>query len=108
MTSSKNLVVTIHDMIHLHHPSLAHTVYYQTILKKCLKGSGGVIAVSDWAKSELHQYLEVDRARIKVVRNGLETFWFEKTPTATSPQKPGRKPYFLCLSNTKKHKTMEK
>jgi len=102
MKSSPNLVITIHDLIHLHKPNLAHKLYYNTVLKKTLRGAGAVITVSDWAKRELNKYLKTDLKKIVVVRNGLEPRWFEKP----LENKGSEKPFFLALGNTKKHKNV--
>jgi glycosyltransferase involved in cell wall biosynthesis len=100
--SSKNLVVTIHDLIHLHQPTLGHKIYYNTVLKKTLSKAGAVITVSDWAKKELHKYLNTDLKKISVIRNGLEPRWFGENSESHSKENP----FFLALGNTKRHKNI--
>jgi glycosyltransferase involved in cell wall biosynthesis len=95
------MVVTIHDLIHLDHPSFGHALYYKFVVKKALNSSAKIITVSHWTKDELTKALGTDAEKINVVKNGLEPFWFTK-----STQTLERIPTFLCLSNLKPHKNI--
>jgi glycosyltransferase involved in cell wall biosynthesis len=97
-------VVTIHDLIHWHEPSWARKIYYSQVLKNGLKKARGIIAVSDWTRRELLEFLGSagSPSKIKVVRNGLEKMWFE----SGNPGKEPERPFFLTLSNPKSHKNL--
>jgi glycosyltransferase involved in cell wall biosynthesis len=95
------MVVTIHDLIHMDHPTLGHALYYKYIVKRALNNSAKIITVSHWTKNELSKVLKISDDKIIVVKNGLEPMWF--TP---SSQQLERIPTFLCLSNLKPHKNV--
>lgn len=105
LKTSPKMVITIHDLIHLHKPSLAHKTYYNTVLRRALVSTGGIIAVSEWAKKDLNKYLSIDMKKISVVRNGLEPLWFEKGKGGKNEDV--EKPFYLCLGNTKPHKNIK-
>jgi glycosyltransferase involved in cell wall biosynthesis len=96
-------VVTIHDLIHLKNPSLAHKIYYNTILKSSLSSARAVMTISQWTKDDVCRKLGVAENKVHVVRIGLEKIWFEHGPS----QKLAHPPTFLVLSNLKEHKNVK-
>jgi glycosyltransferase involved in cell wall biosynthesis len=99
----KKSVITIHDLIHWHEPSFFRKIYYSAIVKRALKQAKGIIAVSHWTKRDLVDFMEENTGdKISVIRNGLEEEWFEKPKILKKPERP----FFLAISNLKKHKNL--
>lgn len=106
-------VITIHDLIHLKEgASLAHRIYYNTIVKRGLQKCSRVIAVSKWTKNDIVDCLKVPTDKIDVIPNGLEQGWFASTPIIPTENKfrearQLRLPYVCCVANPKRHKNLQ-
>jgi glycosyltransferase involved in cell wall biosynthesis len=101
---TKNTVVTIHDLIHLHSASQIKKAYFRQIVRRGLLSSGALIAVSEWTARELSEFLGSDKTpSITVIGNSLEDDWLapaSRSPKATSAVN------VLAVSNPKPHKNI--
>lgn len=68
-------VATCHDLIPLRHASPLRRILYRRRVG-ALAGATRVIAVSDWTRRELVASLGLDPARIRVIPNPLDPFFF--------------------------------
>ena len=106
----KKLVVTIHDLIHLHFkedlPSPLARLYAQTILPEIVNHADHMIAVSQYTKDDLVKTLGANPAKITVVHHGIDSNFLEMdAPKPNSVPTPSS-PYFLYVGLLKKHKNI--
>ncbi len=96
------VVVTIHDLIHLHQPQrnpLARP-YANWMLRRAVRKSSRVITVSHAVATELIDELGADAARIVVAPNGIDDRFHAATVEEESRA-------FLYVGNDKPHKGVE-
>jgi glycosyltransferase involved in cell wall biosynthesis len=69
------VVVTIHDVIYLackeYLPSRAGRLYYHAMMAASVRLADRIITVSEYSKSEIVRFLNVDPARIEVIHSGV-------------------------------------
>lgn len=97
------IVVTIHDLIHLHQPlrnPLAR-LYAKWMLRRAARRSAAVIAVSNCVASEIVNELAAPREKVFVVPNGIDQR-FVSTPRT----REAREPFVLFVGNDKPHKNL--
>ncbi|HEY0144122.1 MAG TPA: glycosyltransferase family 1 protein [Thermoanaerobaculia bacterium] len=93
------VIVTIHDLIHLHQPlrnPLAR-LYAKTMLRRAVRKARVVLTVSDAVRHELES--ELGARNVIVTPNGIDAEFF-----ADGPKGEGR--YFLYAGNDKPHKNV--
>jgi glycosyltransferase involved in cell wall biosynthesis len=99
--TSLPLVVTIHDLIHLHQPlrNPLAPFYARAMIGRALRTSSRVLTVSETVKRQLADELGADASRIHVTPNGVEPL----RGSRTAQSGPG---YFLFVGNDKPHKNV--
>lgn len=106
----KKLIVTIHDLIHLHFkedlPSSLARLYAQTVLPKIAHRADHIIAVSQHTKNDLVKTLSINPAKITVIHHGIELSFLETQTSKPSPANTVSSPYFLYVGLLKKHKNV--
>ena len=98
------VIVTIHDLIHLHQKQgnpLA-SVYARTMIGRAVRKSVRVLTVSQAVKNEIVRELACDAAKILVTPNGVDDRFRVSAPN------PAPSPYFLYVGNDKTHKNVER
>lgn len=67
-------IVTIHDLICIHHPRQHKFQYlfFKTVVPLLIKKCTAIFTVSETARDEISRYYSVDRKRIFVVPNGVD------------------------------------
>lgn len=96
------VVVTIHDLIHLHvrHRNPLAPLYARAMLRRAVTKSRGVLTVSDAVRRELIDELRCPPEKIRVAPNGIDALF---TPDGARPR---RAPYFFYAGNDKPHKNV--
>jgi len=96
--TSLPLVVTIHDLIHLHQPmrNPLAPLYARTMLRRAVRNARCVLTVSDAVKRELET--ELGAREVIVTPNGID---------AIEPRTDGDGTTFLYVGNDKPHKNVE-
>jgi glycosyltransferase involved in cell wall biosynthesis len=96
------VVVTIHDLIHLHvrHRNPLAPLYARTMLRRAIAKSRRVLTVSEAVRRELIAELRCPAERIAVTPNGIDARFRPDGP------RPRRPPYFLYAGNDKPHKNV--
>ena len=96
------VVVTIHDLIHLHqkqrNPLAA--VYARTMIGRAVRKSVRILTVSESIRSEIVRELGCDAAKVIVTPNGIDDRFRASGPN------PAPSPYFLYAGNDKPHKNV--
>jgi len=91
-------VVTIHDLIHLHHRNPLGRLYARSMIGRAVRGSRRVITVSGTVRGQIAA--EFGHAeKIAVTPNGVDALF-----TPDGPRAGGR--YFLFVGNEKPHKNV--
>jgi glycosyltransferase involved in cell wall biosynthesis len=106
MLTGKRLVVTIHDLFHLATLSELQGVhkrlYARLLFGAVARKAERVICVSEFTAGELARLTGMERARMRVIHNGVEPSWSGVERVAP---RDGR-PYFLYVGNVKPHKNL--
>jgi len=106
--------VTIHDMQYKRHPEdlsfLARCVSDVLIRMACLR-CDSVIAVSQFTKNEIIEFLSVRKDSVFVIHEGVDPFFQKKlhnkeVRSVLKELLPWEVPYILCVSNTYPHKNV--
>jgi glycosyltransferase involved in cell wall biosynthesis len=97
------VVVTIHDLIHLHQPfrNPFKPLYARVMLRRAVRKASAVLAVTETVRRQIEQ--ELGGARVFVTPNGVDVP--VAPPEETNPISRGR--YFLYAGNDKPHKNVE-
>lgn len=95
------VVVTIHDLIHIHQPlrNPFAPLYARTMIGRAVARTRRVITVSEAVKRDIAETFVVAPERIAVTPNGVDARFFAAGPAAS-----GR--YFLFAGNDKPHKNV--
>jgi len=95
------IVVTIHDLIHLHRPlrNPLAPLYARTMIGRAARKAARVLTVSESVKRDLIAELGCDEQKIVVTPNGVDEIFFRR---AESPPLH----YFIYAGNDKAHKNV--
>ncbi|HVS16208.1 MAG TPA: glycosyltransferase family 1 protein [Thermoanaerobaculia bacterium] len=110
------VVVTVHDVIHLLFPELlpnrAALHYARFMLRRAVRRSRGVIAVSHATRDDLVETVGAEPQRIRVIHNGVEGRFAHRLEPAEVEARLARhglaSPYLLYVGNSKAHKNLER
>jgi glycosyltransferase involved in cell wall biosynthesis len=94
------IVVTIHDLIHLHQPmrNPLASIYARAMLRRAVHKAARVLTVSDAVRRELET--ELGARDVLVTPNGID-------PPVALQVTPASPPLFLFVGNDKPHKNVE-
>jgi len=95
-------IFTIHDLSHIYCPENSSPLirlYYATILKRACHRAAKILTVSEFTRAQIVEWSGVAEEKVCNVGCGVETAY---TPAGESYGLPF--PYFLCVSNRKRHK----
>jgi len=93
-------VVTIHDLIHLHHKNPLARAYARTMIGRAVRRSRRVITVSSSVRDDIVRVFGHPE-KIAVTPNGVDPIF-----TAAGKKAEGR--YFLFVGNDKPHKNVDR
>ena len=93
-------VVTIHDLIHLHHRNPLARAYARSMIGRAVRRSSAVITVSEAVRNDIAATFG-HRDKIAVTPNGVDPDF-----NRTGPKAEGR--YFLFVGNEKPHKNVSR
>lgn len=101
---SKRQVITIHDLIAIHHPKQHPNQYryFRYFLPHLLKRCEAVFTVSEFTKSDVCNFYNYPAERIHVVPNGVDLTAFSHGISNTSAS-----PYLLIVGANYPHKNVE-
>jgi glycosyltransferase involved in cell wall biosynthesis len=112
-------IATVHDLNHLKYGNAKQKIYYHVLLKRFAKKASALLTVSEFAKKELCDWLQLASARVDVAYNAIEPSFVKPLQPLTDADRSefqalsDRKSwnvrsgeYFICLSNSKPHKNL--
>ncbi|AJQ26017.1 glycosyltransferase family 4 protein [Pelosinus fermentans] len=98
-----NQIITIHDLIPIHHP-MQHKLqylYFKYYLSKLIKDCKAIFTVSQTAKEDICGYYKLKPERVFVVPNGVDSMMFSRDNVYTSQD-----PYLLVVGAAYHHKNI--
>ncbi|PJA88150.1 MAG: hypothetical protein CO140_00420, partial [Candidatus Moranbacteria bacterium CG_4_9_14_3_um_filter_40_7] len=114
-------IVTIHDLILLHFPTLRGTTLgpvcywfkfwmYEIVIRFAIKQSKKIIAVSEFTKKDLLKNYAIDPSKIEVTYEACDDFcnWRPEKEDQILKKYAIMKPYLLYVGNAYPHKNLEK
>lgn len=105
----KKLIITIHDLIHLHFPdhltSPLARLYSSTLLPLILRRADQIIAVSKFTKDDLIKTLRIDARKITVIHHGVDPRFNINLATKKNNGSEKEK-YLLYVGLIKQHKNV--
>jgi glycosyltransferase involved in cell wall biosynthesis len=111
---TKKRVVTIHDVFHLvffNRLNLPKKIYSKTMLNLATRYADKIITVSNFSESEIMRHIKINRDKIKVINNAVNTDIF-KALNGNAPNDINKKlvppeKYILYVGNIKFHKNIK-
>lgn len=116
----KPIVITIHDLILLHFPTLKGTtlspvlywikfLMYKIVINSAIKRSKKIIAVSEFTKNDILKNYEIPAEKIQVSYEACENFCAisRKSDAEILKEYGIMKPYILYVGNAYPHKNLE-
>lgn len=107
----KNQILTIHDLIALNFPHQYRFQYYyfRYLVPLLAKNSKKIIAISEFTKSELISFYNIDESKIEVIYNGASRLGKNNSLDIVNQQKiiTKDKPYFIAVGANYQHKNIE-
>jgi glycosyltransferase involved in cell wall biosynthesis len=101
-----NLLVTVHDVLHLAMPQYAKGIlkqtYARTMFRAVRRRARAVICDSDFTADELQRLTPPSRQIVRRIYDGVDDSWFH-IPEAPSPH---ARPYLVYVGNVKPHKNL--
>ena len=101
---AKRQIITIHDLIAIHHPNQHPNQhrYFRYFLPLLIRKCEAVFTVSETTKSDICNYYGYPSERIHVVPNGIDASLFTQDTIETLPS-----PYLLIVGANYPHKNVE-
>jgi glycosyltransferase involved in cell wall biosynthesis len=93
-------VVTVHDLIHLHHPNPLARLYARQMISRAVRNSRRVLTVSEAVKRDIVATFGCRGDHVVVTPNGVGAPF-----SSAGPAPEGR--YFLYVGNDKPHKNVD-
>jgi glycosyltransferase involved in cell wall biosynthesis len=95
------VVLTIHDLTHLHYYKVYHRLYYNYIIKKLVTYANLIITVSDFSKSEFLSWSGMSREKVVRIYNGVSNDFSSIGNVFTADR-----PYILYVGNRRSYKNV--
>ncbi len=117
----KKFIVTIHDLILFHYPTVRNTTHnrffyylklaaYHWIIWSAARRAAKAIAVSDFTRKDIIDELKIDPNKIEMIHEGCDfRCYVPKQPAEEILKKYGIiKPYIIYVGNAYPHKNLER
>jgi glycosyltransferase involved in cell wall biosynthesis len=109
-----NLLVTIHDLIHILDPAIAHQLtsrlYARPMLKFAARRARRIVTVSQYSKAQIVQQLGVHPEKVIVIYNGVHPRFhcqdLHEARKGVDRAFSLDRPYLLYVGNLKRHKNL--
>jgi glycosyltransferase involved in cell wall biosynthesis len=98
------VVVTIHDLIHVHYAgerTAFKSAYYRFVQRRIVRRSPVILTVSEYSREQIIQWYDVSETRVVCVGNGVSEEFTEQGESFSS-----KRPFFLYVGNAKPHKNV--
>lgn len=95
------VVLTVHDLTHLHYYNLHHRIYYNLLVKPLLKRTSRIVTVSDFSRAELLTWSGVNSDKVVQIYNGVSEDF-----SSVGPKVDIGRPYILYVGNRRSYKNV--
>lgn len=95
------VVLTIHDLTHLHYYKLHHRLYYNHIIKHLVKNADFIITVSDFSRKEFLSWSGMPSDKVGRIYNGVSSDF-----SSIGPINEIGRPYILYIGNRRSYKNI--
>ncbi len=95
------VVLTVHDLTHLHYYKLHHKLYYNYIIKHLAKKASSVITVSDFSRNEFLSWSGINHEKVHRIHNGVSAEF-----SSTGPVTDIGYSYILYVGNRRSYKNV--
>lgn len=95
------VVLTIHDLTHLHYYKSYHRIYYNYVIKHLVKHADHIITVSDFTRNEFLTWSEMPDETVDRIYNGVSSEF-----TSIGPVIEIGRPYILYIGNRRTYKNV--
>jgi glycosyltransferase involved in cell wall biosynthesis len=95
------VVLTVHDLTHLHYYGSLRRAYYNYIIKPLYKRADHIIAVSEFTRHELLAWSGVASSRVSMIHNGVSSMF-----TRDGAVREVDRPYILYAGNNRPYKNI--
>lgn len=95
------VVLTVHDLTHLHFYKASHRLYYNAIIKPLVRKASALITVSDFSRNELINWSGAKQERVVRIHNGVSSSF-----RPTGKVRALDKPYVLYVGNRREYKNI--
>lgn len=99
--SSVPVVVTVHDLTHLHYYDAKRRAYFNYIFRPLYKRCSAIICVSEHTRHELLAWSKASESKVHVVHNGLDSTYLQNRAKANLGYK-----YVLYAGNHRPYKNL--
>lgn len=101
--AGKRFAITIHDLAHLHHYSVAHRIYYRAVIRPLLRNVDCIFTVSEFTRREIASWAPESEGKIVCVYNGVsDTFQVAGSVRHVDI------PYVLYVGNRRSYKNVQR
>ena len=97
------VVVTVHDLTHLHYYSKLHAIYYNSVMKRLYRRCSAVICVSDFTRDEFLDWSKLPSSMVTTVHNGVNRQVFFPTQPETFSRS-----YVFYPGNRRRYKNLDR
>jgi glycosyltransferase involved in cell wall biosynthesis len=101
--SAPPVVVTLHDLNHMHYYSKVHALYYELVMKPLYRRCSAIICVSDFTRDELLSWSGANPEQVFTVYNGVAVDTFAQGSRCELGF-----PYVLYVGNRRRYKNLER
>lgn len=97
----KPVVLTVHDLTHLHYYGKAKKLYYDALIKPLLRRTSHIATVSDFTRNELLAWSGISQERVTMIPNAVSQEFSVEGPRLQSDRK-----YLLYAGNRRSYKNV--
>lgn len=100
-SNSTKIILTVHDLTHLHYYGQLRKNYYDHIIRPLYRRVDHFITVSDFTRDELVSWSGIDSDRVTMIHNGVSPSFSENGDVF-----PSDRPYLLYVGNNRPYKNI--
>ena len=97
----KRVVLTVHDLTHLHYYGRSRKLYYDLYIRPLLKRVDRIITVSEFTRSELISWAGLDDEKVTMIYNGVGPAFSQAGPRTSVDR-----PFILYIGNRRSYKNV--
>jgi glycosyltransferase involved in cell wall biosynthesis len=101
LSGGKRVVLTVHDLTHLHYYGRSRKLYYDWYIRPLLQRVDRIITVSEFTRNELMKWAGLDEEQVTMIHNGVSPAFSQTGPRTTI-----NRPFILYVGNRRSYKNV--